>query len=338
LFVAKHCPAVKQPISTEHPAAARSTPPAHRFRGFAIRFGFGVAVVAILLWHFDARPVFAVLRRERLGYFAAAVALYVGGQVMSAYRWRLVAAILNLRGSFAEFVTYYFVGMFTNLFLPGLVGGDATRAIYLGRARGRMGEAVASAVADRGVGLLAVFWLAAIAALFLNSAPLPQSVILPTIAVGGLALAGFLGSPILARLIHRMPRPIRRAGGIVAPYLHRPETLLPAIALSFVLQASLAVCQFLLARGLDLSAPLSLFLLCVPIANVFASLPLTLNGLGIRESAYLVLFGMAGMGKEDAIALGLLWFAATMLGGLTGAIAFASAPDPAVVAAPRVTD
>jgi hypothetical protein len=51
-----------------------------------------------------------------------------------------------------------------------------------------------------------------------------------------------------------------------------------------------------------------------------------LNGLGIRESAYLVLFGMAGMRKEDAIALGLLWFAATMLGGLTGAIAFITTP------------
>jgi hypothetical protein len=55
---------------------------------------------------------------------------------------------------------------------------------------------------------------------------------------------------------------------------------------------------------------------------------LTLNGLGIRESAYLLLFGMAGMRNEDAIALGLLWFAATVVGGLTGAIAFVTTPAP----------
>jgi hypothetical protein len=36
---------------------------------------------------------------------------------------------------------------------------------------------------------------------------------------------------------------------------------------------------------------------------------------------------MAGMRKEDAIALGLLWFAATMIGGLTGAIAFVMTPQ-----------
>ena len=40
--------------------------------------------------------------------------------------------------------------------------------------------------------------------------------------------------------------------------------------------------------------------------------------------------------KEDAIALGLLWFAATMTGGLTGAIAFATTPAPiSIVGAPE---
>ena len=96
--------------------------------------------------------------------------------------------------------------------------------------------------------------------------------------------------------------------------------------MSLILQISLAVGQWMLGKGLGLNTPLALFLLCVPIANVFASLPLTLNGLGIRETAYLVLFGMVGMGRNDAIALGLLWFAATMLGGLTGIAAFIKTP------------
>jgi uncharacterized membrane protein YbhN (UPF0104 family) len=310
------------------PASASRSRPAHPYRAFTIRAGLGVAVVAALLWHYDARPVFRILGRERPAYFASAVALYLGGQVMCAYRWRLLAAILKVHGSFSEFVAYTFVGMFTNLFVPGLLAGDAARSIYLGRPRNRIGEAVASVVADRAVGLLGLFWLAAFAAIFLNYAPLPSSVITPTILVGALALGGYLASPLLARLIHLMPRPIRRAGGIVAPYLHHPTTLLIPIALSIALQITLAVAQYLLAAGLGLGAPLSLFILCVPIANVFASLPLTLNGLGIRESAYLVLFGTAGMGKDDAIALGLLLFAVMMVSGLTGGIAFVTTPAP----------
>ena len=308
--------------------AAPSAPPSHPYRAFAIRAGLGLVVIAVLLTHYDARPIFRILGRERPAYFAAAIALFLAGQAMCAYRWQLLAALLKVHGRYREFLAYTYIGMFTNLFVPGLLGGDAARSLYLGRPRGRMGEAIASVVADRGVGLLGLFWLAAIAAIFLNFAPIPRSVIAPTIAVGAIALAGFLVSPLLARLIHLMPRPMRRAGGIVAPYLHNPASLILPIALSVLLQIGLATCQYLLAAGLGLTTPLSLFILCVPIANVFASLPLTLNGLGIRESAYLVLFGMAGMPKEDAVALGLLWFAATMVGGLTGAIAFATTPAP----------
>jgi glycosyltransferase 2 family protein len=313
---------VSQSPSTERAATY------HPYRAFAIRAGLGVAVVAVLLWRYDARPIFRILSRERPAYFAAVVVLYVAGQAMCAYRWQLLAAILKVHGRYPEFLAYTFVGMFTNLFVPGLLAGDAARSVYLGRRYGRIGEAIASVVADRGVGLIGLFWLAAFAAIFLNFAPLPPSIITPTAVVGAITLAGFLAAPLVARMIHLMPRPLRRAGGIVAPHLHHPAALIPAIALSILLQVTLAAGQYLLAVGLGMTVPLSLFILCVPIANVFASMPLTLNGLGIRESAYLVLFGMAGMRKEDAIALGLLWFAVTLAGGLTGAIAFVTTPAP----------
>jgi hypothetical protein len=79
---------------------------------------------------------------------------------------------------------------------------------------------------------------------------------------------------------------------------------------------------------LGLHLPLSIFLLIVPISGALASLPVTLNGLGLRETAYLFLFGMAGMHREDAIALGLLLFAAMMVGGLFGALAFVTTEVP----------
>jgi glycosyltransferase 2 family protein len=129
-------------------------------------------------------------------------------------------------------------------------------------------------------------------------------------------------------ILPRLPRLLRRGLGVVHPYLHRPLSMLPGFSLSFLLQASLGMAQWILARGLGLPQPLAVFLLCVPIANVAAGFPVTLNGLGVRETAYLILFGMAGMARDDAIALGLLWFAATMLGGLTGAVAFALTDFP----------
>jgi uncharacterized membrane protein YbhN (UPF0104 family) len=294
--------------------------------GFAARAGAGLLIVALLLRHYDARPVLHQLGRERLAYFLAVVGIYVAGQVMSAWRWSLLGAILKIPAPFIDYLSYAFIGMFTNVFVPGLIGGDALRAVYLGRRHHRLGDAIASVAADRIVGLLGLFWMTAAAAAL--SVSLPRSVTLPTIAVGVISLVGFAALPLIGKLAARLPARIANTTATIAPYLNRPFAMMPAIGLSVALQLSLATCQWILARGLGLSAPLSLFLLCVPIANVFASLPVTLNGLGVREMAYLMLFGMAGMAKADAIALGLLWFAATVLGNLTGVVAFVLTETP----------
>lgn len=311
------------------PASAAPTRTGHPVLGFALRAGAGLLIVTLLLWHYDVRPVFHQLARERPALFLAVVAIYVAGQVMSAWRWSLLGAILKIPAPFIDYLSYAFIGMFTNVFVPGLVGGDALRAIYLGRRHQRLADAIASVVADRIVGLIGLFWMAAIAAAAL-SVKLPRTVTLPTIAVGAISLAGFVILPLIGRLAARMQARVAALAATIAPYLDRPLAMMPAIGLSIALQLSLAICQWILARGLGLSAPLTLFVLCVPIANVFASLPVTLNGLGVRETAYLTLFGMAGMAKADAIALGLLWFAATALGNLTGVVAFVLTETPAL--------
>jgi uncharacterized membrane protein YbhN (UPF0104 family) len=307
-------PAQVEPAIDVSPAQPPITPTArkgHPVLGFALRAGAGLLIVTLLLRHYDVRPVLHQLVRERLAFFLTAVGLYVAGQIMSAYRWKLLGAILKIPAPFIDYLSYAFIGMFTNVFVPGLVGGDALRAVYLGRRHQRLADAIASVAADRIVGLIGLFWLAAAAAAAL-SVKLPRSVTLPTIG----------------KLAARMPARIASVAATIAPYLHRPLAMMPAIGLSIALQLSLAVCQWILARGLGLSAPLTLFVLCVPIANVFASLPVTFNGLGVRETAYLMLFGMAGMAKADAIALGLLWFAATVLGNLTGVVAFILTETP----------
>ncbi|HXZ88408.1 MAG TPA: lysylphosphatidylglycerol synthase transmembrane domain-containing protein [Candidatus Binataceae bacterium] len=314
------------PDSTPQVLEREPAPRARAYRGFALRAGLGISVVALLLWHFDARPILQLVARERAAFFAAAIALYVAGQVMSAFRWQILARVAGLGGRFGEYLAYYFVGMFTNLFVPGLIGGDAARAVYLGRRHGRMGEAVASVAADRGLGLLALFWLAATCAIAVTSVQLPRSMVRTTLAVGLVSFIAFLAGPALGSIAARLPARVRSAAGPAIIYLDRPLALVPAIVLSLILQASLAVCQYMLARGLGLDLPLTAFMLCVPIANVFASLPVTFNGLGVRETAYLVLFGFAGIGKPDAIALGLLWFATTMVGGLFGVVGFMATP------------
>jgi uncharacterized protein (TIRG00374 family) len=156
--------------------------------GFAVRAGLGLALVVALVWFSGAKRVAQVLSRERPGFFVAAIALYLAGQMMSSYRWQLLARLNGFGGRWREYLAYYFIGVFTNLFVPGLVGGDAARASYLGLRHRRGGAALASVVADRGVGLVALSWFAAIAALTVTSMRIPAALNHLTVAIGLLAL------------------------------------------------------------------------------------------------------------------------------------------------------
>ncbi len=196
-------------------AAPRKNP----YGAFAIRAILGVAVVALLLGHYNARPVFHALARERIVYFVAAIALYLASQVMSSWRWQLLARVNSIPGPFREYLAYYFVGVFTNLFVPGLVGGDAARALYLGRRHNRLADAIASVIADRGIGLLALFWFAAGCALMLHTVSLPPSILHVTVTIGAAALAGWLTSPLLARLATRIGGRFAR---VIGPFLPVP--------------------------------------------------------------------------------------------------------------------
>jgi uncharacterized membrane protein YbhN (UPF0104 family) len=148
-----------------------------------------------------------------------------------------------------------------------------------------------------------------------------------TLAAGGVSLLFYLLAPQLAHWLSRRER-FHRLLAPMMPYLSRPVALTPAIALSTLLQLALATCQYLLAVGLGLDIALATFILIVPIANVIAALPVTINGLGMREASYLVLLGMAGVSKEHAVALSILYFAASLTGGFTGVFAFIMTPMP----------
>ena len=72
--------------------------------------------------------------------------------------------------------------------------------------------------------------------------------------------------------------------------------------------------------ALGLSVPAAYFFLFVPLLAVIVSLPISLNGIGVREGAGMLLFGMVGLNRASAFALQfgtyLVAVGVSMLGGL----------------------
>jgi uncharacterized membrane protein YbhN (UPF0104 family) len=183
-------------------------------------------------------------------------------------------------------------------------------------------------IADRGFGLMVLIWFSAVTVALLGRTVFPRTVTTPIFLIGAVTAVGYILMPAVTALKRILPRRLAATIDILSPYLKGRIALIPVLVLSLLLHLIQVVAQYVLGLGLGLKIPLWMFLLCVPTTNTLASVPLTFNGLGLREGIYVLLFGMVGVGKADAAALGLLWFAITTFAGLCASAAFIAAPTP----------
>jgi hypothetical protein len=60
----------------------------------------------------------------------------------------------------------------------------------------------------------------------------------------------------------------------------------------------------------------------VPLVALAVVLPISINGVGVRENALAVLLKPHGVAPETAVALGLLWLGISVVTGLVGGVLF----------------
>jgi hypothetical protein len=89
---------------------------------------------------------------------------------------------------------------------------------------------------------------------------------------------------------------------------------------ALVVQVSRILVHAIVAVALGLQIPLTYFFLFVPLLAVIVSLPISLNGIGLREGAGILVFGLIGVSRAEAFTLQfatyLVALAVSLLGGL----------------------
>jgi hypothetical protein len=78
-----------------------------------------------------------------------------------------------------------------------------------------------------------------------------------------------------------------------------------------------------LGRSLGIDVPFSVYCIAVPICILVMQVPVTINGLGTGQAAFLWTFGPAGVSRPDAVALSLLFIALGIVGNLPGGLLWA---------------
>ena len=297
---------------------------------FLVQAAVSITLLTVLMRSLDLPALRDLFIRLPLWFYAASLAVVLAGQVVYAWRWRLLLAAAGVKAPFSLVLRQYFIGIFLNNFFPSTVGGDVAKVYLLGREHGYR-PVTASVLLDRilGLGLLAlcatvVLWSVSlpapvlVAARFAVTAMAAASVavlVVAAVGTGGLPnRIGWLGPGAVA-----LAERVQRLRFDMAASLNRP---------ALVGQALMVVGGYFIAVGavyvgfVDIqraaAPPLMLTTGIAMAISLLSNIPVSMNGLGLREQLHATLLFPLGIAPEIAVGLSLLLYGHLIVASLIG--------------------
>ena len=291
-------------------------------------------------WKFGPPALWKTLRSVSPGALALSFVLMGGTLVIGILRWRMVLRVPGLALPFWRAAEISLVAHFFNSFLLGTAGGDVMKAYCAAReTRHQKTDAVVTVFVDRVIGLWAMLLFAALMiapnfrlfqqpGLLWNAAAL---IVAMTVAASIFVFLAFRGGVSKkwsgARdLIRRLPKSevIERALDSCRQFGRERGFVARTLALSMLLNFLCVLQFFVLARGLNMTVPLSVLCLIVPTIICISAVPISPSGLGVREYFLVHLLAVPAINADptDSLSLSLLALAGSLFWSLMGGIVY----------------
>jgi len=296
------------------------------------------AAVTLLLFCYlfgkvDFHQFGATLRNAKVDVLAAGFLILWIGHYVCIFRWRMLMRplmpVLSLRSLFG----IYCIGLFFNLTFPTVVGGDLVKMYYAGKPSKAYAESFAATFLDRDTGMFAMMIIACTAIVIhpVSVAGVHVSLIVWSVFFAFVAGNIALFTPSIHRLLTDSLRRLKLA--LLAKKLDtiskafavmgkQHSVLAASLLISLVNQLLVISVTWFIAIGLRIDAPLSYFFVFVPVITLISMIPVSLNGMGLREYAFMSLFGAIGVSPASCVALGLISSLVIVLSSIPGGVVY----------------
>jgi uncharacterized membrane protein YbhN (UPF0104 family) len=306
-----------------------------------------IIVTAAGIWYVFHDPqrraqIAGALRQADFHWVFLGWICYSAVELLATARWQILLRIQGIRISWLRAGAIVMIGLFFNQFLPGAVGGDAMRLYFIFKqAPGKKIGATLSIAMDRLFGLLAILFLAG-TSFALRFGWLTRSGISLHIEYLALALLGagavfvlvFFGF-VVSGLLYRLPKglPFRTVIVQSASALLRYRAYPAALSIAFLITIGAHVAYYAsfycAGRSLRVatghSATLADILTIMPLVNTITSVPISLGGVGVRETLFQELLGrLAHVPPAIAAFTASLGYAKQIWWALLGGVLFLS--------------
>jgi uncharacterized protein (TIRG00374 family) len=279
--------------------------------------------------------IFAAIKSAKFLILFFAFLLHFVGLFLSSVRWRVLLKAQNINSELKFLLQSYLAATFFNHFLPSTVGGDSVRTFDSWKLGENKEKAFAVVILDRFLGLLTLLIFAIISIIF---SPDIANVIpgihlwMIVLSFGAAVIIWFMLSPpmnffkqlketnngivgTIAGLIHKVDIAFSKFSG-------KKESLIVAFLLSFVLQFNVVLYYYGISYALSLNVTFIDFFLIVPLTIFVTMLPISFNGLGLRENALFLFLAPFGVLQSQAIAFAWIEYSMLLVLGVIGGIVY----------------
>lgn len=272
-----------------------------------------LAIVAGLIWKLSPGDLRDTIADADPLMLLAAAALMSGVQGLVVLKWLVLLRARDVQAAPLRVARAFCSGNLIGTVLPTAVGGDVYRIYRVQReANARAADVTMSVMYERATGYGAMTCLGALGAAFHYGHALFGVVALAAGAAAALALAW---------LLPRMPFPALRRDHVIRNLLaHRRELIAvyQMTIFSFAIQGLYISAIAIAGRALGVEVSWWYWAFATWVVALALLLPITLGGLGVRESSYGALIDNAGataaQGASTGFALAVLLIAANALG------------------------
>lgn len=278
-----------------------------------VRLAGSAIALALFIHGVDLPKALALFGHLALGWTVVAVALATLSVIASTAEWGVLLRGGRHHLDWSFLGSWYLKGLFVNQVVPAGVGSDAVRALHLGKLTGH-GPMVASLLASRMAGTLAMSWWALAAAIIARDRlhlPVVSGFVIFAAAMIAAWTMALISDLVRARIPDRFPV-AQRVGRFLRPltsafdsYRDRPHAVAKCIAAGLLAWGFnlFSMAAFSMALGTRVSW--SVFALTLPVALLATFVPISANGIGVREGVVVLLLVQEHVALPVATALAL---------------------------------
>lgn len=288
----------------------------------AIKLLVSLALITFAVYFLDFQSIVKIVTEGSAKSFILAVIINILTFLVLAVRWHILI-VPTVRLPFLKHVAFYFRGTFLNTFTPANLGGDAYRLVVLRKNAAPSGTVVKLLVRERIMGFYGfvfAFVVAYILVLFsmdfnvpLAENPYTYGVIvalgvfpLPLIARPlGASLASTLRGVIGIEKLPKLGNYVETLAGLVSL-----KAALPLMLLTFCSILLWIISIKIIAEGFGLVVPLIHLATVATLVEIIRLLPITIQGIGLREVTFSYLLAFLGHNPEQCYAVGAIAYLA----------------------------